>query len=226
MDDILHRTRLLLGDAAIAKIQNSCVMVVGCGAVGSFAIESLARAGVGRIIVVDFDIIQPSNVNRQLFATHSTIGAAKVDVATARIHDINPNIDVVAVNTFWDDDSDIDITPDIVIDAIDSVDSKIALYKWCNKNDIPFIASMGAARKLNPRKIQFTTLYQTNTCPLAARVRKLCRDAGIPDFPVVFSGEVATPTGNNAREFGSIITVTGMFGLYLTHWVIMQIIDD
>ncbi len=223
MNDILHRTRLLLGDSAIEKLHSATVMVVGCGAVGSFAIEALARTGVGRIIIIDFDTVQPSNINRQIFATHSTIDMPKVDVATARIHDINPDINIIALNMFWDDASDPEIKPDFVIDAIDSTDSKIALYKWCNNHNIPFIASMGAARKTDPAKIQFGTIYKTSVCPLASRVRKLARENNIPDFPVVFSPEVASATTGGAREFGSIITVTGTFGLYLANAAIMHI---
>ena len=127
----LHRIRLLLGDENINKLRGKTVMVVGCGAVGSFAIESLARCGVGRLILIDFDKIEESNINRQIFALHTTIGHPKVDVACARIHDISPDIETIGINMFWDEKSDIDTQPDFVIDAIDSVPSKIALYRWC-----------------------------------------------------------------------------------------------
>ena len=152
--DRLHRITLLFGDDAVNKLQQSTVMVVGCGAVGSFAIESLARSGVGHIIVIDFDKVEESNINRQLFATDSTIGKPKVEIAMSRIHDINPDIKVDAINTFFDDKTDFGKKPDFVIDAIDSVQSKIALYKWCFKNNIPFVSSMGAARKTDPTQIK------------------------------------------------------------------------
>ncbi len=144
--DRLHRIRLLLGDAAVTRLQNATVMVVGCGAVGSFAIEALARSGVGRLILVDFDRVEESNINRQLFALTSTVGAPKVVVAAARVRDINPGIGVDARAMFWDADTDIDVRPDFVIDAIDTVASKIALIKWCVRHDTAFVSSMGAAR--------------------------------------------------------------------------------
>jgi len=152
--DRLHRITLLLGKDAVNKLQKSTVMVVGCGAVGSFATEALARSGVGHIILIDFDKVEESNINRQLFALDSTIGKIKVDVAKARIHDINQNIIVDTFDLFFDDKTDFDIKPDFVIDAIDSVQSKIALYKWCLKNKIPFVSCMGAARKTDISKIK------------------------------------------------------------------------
>ena len=133
--DRLHRTRLLFGDIAMEKLANSTVMVVGCGAVGSFAIEALARTGIGHMVVVDFDRVEATNINRQLFALESTIGTPKVDVAMQRIHDINPGIRVTALNIFFDQDTRLDIMPDYIIDAIDTVESKIALYDYVLKND-------------------------------------------------------------------------------------------
>ena len=157
----LHRITLLLGKEAIQKLQKSTVMVVGCGAVGSFAIEALARSGVGRIIVIDFDKVEESNINRQLFALDSTVGMQKVEVAKNRVLDINPDIKVDALDVFFDDKTDLDIKPDFVIDAIDSVQSKIALYKWCTKNKIPFVSSMGAARKTDMSKIKIDKISKT-----------------------------------------------------------------
>ena len=129
--DRLQRITLLLGKEAVEKLQKSTVMVVGCGAVGSFAIEALARSGVGHIILIDFDKIEESNINRQLVALDSTVGKSKVQIATQRIADINPKIKVDAFNVFFDEDIGLDVKPDFVIDAIDTVPSKIALYKWC-----------------------------------------------------------------------------------------------
>ncbi len=224
--DRLHRIRALLGDGAIARLQTATVMIVGCGAVGSFAIESLARSGVGRIIVVDNDVVAASNINRQLFALDSTVNLPKVDVAAARIRDINPDAHVVAMNMFWDADTDIDIRPDFVIDAIDSVPSKIALYQWCNAHNIPFISSMGAARKTRPDMVKISRLSKTSVCPLASKIRKLCRDAGIPDFPVAFSTQSPAPQTTGGREFGSVITVTGTFGLYLADFAIKYVTEN
>ena len=221
----LHRITLLLGKDAVKKLEKSTVMVVGCGAVGSFAIEALARSGVGRIIVIDFDKVEDSNINRQLFALDSTTGKTKVEVAKARIHDINPNISVDAFDLFFDDKTDLDIKPDFVIDAIDSVQSKIALYKWCLKNKIPFVSSMGAARKTDISKIKIDKISKTSVCPLASKIRHIAKEEKLKDFPVVYSTEPAMPQKNGGREFGSIITVTGTFGLMLADFVIKKLID-
>ena len=223
--DRLHRISLLLGNEAIKKLQQSSVMVVGCGAVGSFAIEALARSGVGHIILIDFDNVEESNINRQLFALDSTIGKPKVEIAKSRIHDINPNIVVDTFNIFFDDKTHLDIKPDFVIDAIDSVQSKISLYKWCQQNHIPFISSMGAARKTDISKIKINKISKTTVCPLASKIRHLVRDERLKDFPVVYSVEQATPQPNGGREFGSMITVTGTFGLFLSDFVIKKLIS-
>ena len=220
--DRLHRIRLLLGDMAVKKLQTKTVMVVGCGAVGSFAIEALSRSGIGNIILVDFDVVEQSNINRQIFALHSTIGRPKVDVAAARIADISPDINVQTFNMFWDGASNPDIAPDFVIDAIDSVQSKIALYRWCVAHNIPFIASMGAAQKTDITQIKIDKLSKTTVCPLASRIRKLVRNENLPDFPVVYSTQ--SPIKNDTGTLGSIITVTGDFGLRLANFVITELI--
>ncbi len=226
MNDRLHRTRLLFGDGGIDKLHEATVMVVGCGAVGSFAIEALARTGIGHIIVVDFDTIEESNINRQLFAMDSTVGKPKVDVAAARIHDINPEIQVDAMRMFWDKNTDIPFAPDFIIDAIDTVPSKIALYQWAHAQHIPFIASMGAASKTDMTKIKIANISQTSVCPLASRVRKMVRGTDLPDFPVVFSTQNPAPVVGHAKNLGSLITITGTFGLMLANWVIQEIVRD
>lgn len=225
MNNRFNRINALLGNDVMAKLRDATVMVVGCGAVGSFATEALARSGVGHIVLVDFDVVEESNINRQIFALDSTIGAPKVDVAAARIRDINPNAKVRAINTFFDANTDVDIKPDFVIDAIDTIDSKIALYRWCVAHGVPFASSMGAALKSDVSQIHVGHISKTTVCPLAARVRKLVRDEKLPDFPVVYSTEkpnkaAATP----GRVFGSIITETGTFGLCLADIAIKNII--
>ena len=222
--DRLQRITLLLGKEAISKLQKSTVMVVGCGAVGSFAIESLARSGVGHLILVDFDNVEESNINRQLFALESTVAKPKVMIAAARIADINPDIVVDTFNMFFDENTKLNVKPDFVIDAIDTVSSKIALYKWCFDNNIPFVSSMGAARKTDLTKIKIDKISKTTVCPLASKIRHIVRELKIKDFPVVYSTEVATPQSNGGREFGSVITVTGTFGLMLSDFVIKKLI--
>lgn len=225
MSDQLTRCRMLFGDEKIQKLQSATVMVVGCGAVGSFAIEALARTGIGNIIVIDFDRIEESNINRQIIATNSTLNRKKVDVIQERIADINSNIKVTALDIFFDENTALPTRPDFVIDAIDTVPSKIALYRWCNKNNVPFISSMGAARKTDPTKIKIDKISKTFACPLAARIRKIVRDEKLPNFPVVFSTQ--EPCGQIAKNksFGSIITVTGTFGLLMANYVIQKITE-
>ena len=223
MSEQLTRLRALIGDENIKRLQNATIMVVGCGAVGSFAIEALARCGVGNLILIDFDKIEKSNINRQIFALHSTLGRTKVAVARERVADINPDINVTALDVFFDENTALPVRPDFVIDAIDTISSKIALYRWCRDNDVRFISSMGAARKTDPSKIKIAKISKTFACPLAARIRKSVRDMNLGDFPVVFSTETPTPHASKEKNFGSIITVTGAFGLQMANWVIRQI---
>ena len=218
--DRLHRTRLLFGDDTVAQLRKSTVMVVGCGAVGSFAIEALARTGIGHLILIDSDSVEESNINRKLFALGSTVGMPKVAVASARIHDINPEIQVDALNLFFDEQTELNFAPDYVIDAIDTVPSKIALYRWCNAHNIPFISSMGAARRTDMQGIQIVRLSQTRVCPLASRIRKIVRDEKLPDFDVVYSSAPLAGNTVHGHEFGSLITITGTFGLMMANWVI------
>ena len=220
----LHRTRLLFGDENTEKLKKSTVMVVGCGAVGSFAIEALARTGIGHLIVVDFDNVDTSNINRQLFALESTVGMPKVDVACNRIHDINPDITVDALNMFFDENTEITFAPDFIIDAIDTVESKVALYRWAKLHNVPLISSMGAASKTDITKIKIDRLSKTTVCPLASRVRRLVRAENLPDIPVVYSVQTPLPVTGHAKNLGSIITVTGTFGLMLANHVIQEII--
>lgn len=222
----LNRTRLLFGDAATKRVVNTTVMVVGCGAVGSFAAEALARTGIGHIILVDFDTVAESNINRQLYALTSTIGVAKVDVAAARIRDINPDAMVTPINRFFDSGFDIDVRADYIIDAIDTVESKVALYHWAHRRGIPFISSMGAASKADPTQIKIAPISRTCVCPLASRIRRMVRGANLPDFPVAFSTERPHPVTGHAKNLGSVITVTGAFGLILANWVIQNIVMD
>ena len=223
MSDRLHRIRTLLGANNIEKLQNATVMVFGCGAVGSFAIEALARSGIGNIILLDFDVVEESNINRQLFATESTLGRKKIDIARDRITDINPDINVTTFDVFFDENTALPAQPDFVIDAIDTVKSKIAIYRWCRQNKIPFISSMGAARKTDPTKIKIDKISRTFACPLASTIRKMVRAERIGDFPVVFSTEAPAPHKSPTKDFGSIITVTGTFGLFMANYAIKKI---
>lgn len=224
--DRLHRLRLLLGNHALDKLRESTVMVVGCGAVGSFAIEALARSGIGHLILIDSDRIEESNINRQLFALVSTVGKDKVEVAKERVKDINPDIQVDAIKIFFDDKTELSFLPDFVIDAIDTVESKIALYKWCESKSIKFISSMGAALKMDSSKIIIDKISRTKVCPLAKKIRGQVKEQGIKDFPVVYSTEPAKKTTQAGHILGSMISVTGSFGLYMAEYAIKTLTSN
>lgn len=242
MEDRLARTRLLLGEKGIEKLQKATVMVVGCGAVGSFAIEALARAGVGRLILVDFDVVKESNINRQLFALQSTLGQEKTAVARGRIHDISPDIQVEVIPALINGENVaalISYKPNFVIDAIDTLNPKTLLIESLVRAGIPFISSMGAALKVDPSKIAVVPMKKTINDPLAFFVRKRLRKRGVPmDFKVVYSSEdvsskahIELPcependTGRVRHNLGSLPTVTGIFGLMCANECIKFLTD-
>ena len=212
-----HRTLLLFGENAFQKLQQSHIAVIGCGAVGSFACEALARAGIGHITLVDGDDIQETNINRQICATHHTIGQKKTSVLSERIYDICPKTKVSVHNDFVRNDNFNIIfqdKPDFVIDAIDVLQDKTDLIIYLQEQKIPFISSMGAALKTNPTQIQIAPLNQTSVCPLAARLRKLLKDRQADlSFPCIFSTEKPTGQQEKGRQMGSLVTITGIFGL-------------
>ena len=224
-----ERTVLLVGAEGLTQLRAAKVAVVGCGAVGSFAVEGLARAGIGHLILVDGDVVAESNINRQLCALHSTIGQPKIDILKNRVHDICPDTEVVAKNIFIDDKNCGDILGkdiDFIIDAIDVVSGKIPLILYAQEKKIPVISSMGAAMKTDFSKIKVAPLNQTSVCPLAARVRRLVKEqGGNLSFPCVFSVERPTGKQEAGRKMGSLVTITGMFGLILANEVIKRIVN-
>jgi tRNA A37 threonylcarbamoyladenosine dehydratase len=225
---------MMLGREGMQRLRQSFVVVVGLGAVGSYAVEALARAGVGRLRLVDFDEIRPSNINRQLYALTSTIGMAKVDAAAARVSDINPDCRIEAMRCFFDDetaDAVLAGPPDLVIDAIDSLAPKTHLLAEAVVRKIPVISSMGASLRTDPSLVAAGPLRQVRNCPLARLVRKRLRKRGLPvDLTCIYSTERVAESGSpenesaesSAGEFrrgrirrtlGSLPTLTGIFGL-------------
>ncbi len=240
-DNRFARTELLLGTAAFARLSGSHVAVIGLGAVGGYAVEGLARAGVGALTLVDFDTVQPSNINRQIFALESTVGRAKAEVARARVLDINPDCRVRAFSYFADAESIEPILngrPDAVIDAVDALNPKMQILLACRRHNIPTYSSMGAALRRDPLQIRVGDLFTTRGCPLARRLRKRLRSVGIDSgITCVYSLEPvdfiyqqadaeepdATPLakrGRRRRTLGSLPTLTALFGLILAHEVI------
>ncbi|WP_142413134.1 tRNA threonylcarbamoyladenosine dehydratase [Hathewaya massiliensis] len=189
----LSRTELLIGKEALEKLKNSKVVVLGIGGVGSFATEALARAGVGKLILVDDDTVCLTNLNRQIIATYDTISKAKVEVMKERILSINPKCNVKPLQCFINKDNIKDIIEedvDYVIDAIDTVSSKIEVIDYCYKNNIKIISSMGTGNKLDPTKFKITTLNKTKVCPLAKVMRHELRKRGIEKVKVLYSEEL------------------------------------
>jgi len=243
------RTELLFGKEKLEKIKNATVAICGLGAVGSFALESLVRTGIGNIIVVDFDVVGESNINRQILALDSTIGMQKTDVAEQRIKDINPNCNVTKLPFFIDHTTVqqiFDLKPDVVIDAIDSLTPKCTLLEQCVLQGQYVISSMGAARRTDPTKIKVVDISKTENCPLARFVRRRLRRRGIKKgVSCIFSTEDApkqsdargdgTGLSEEAEEFyrghgrvqmGSFSCITGIFGLIAAKEAIFHIIEE
>lgn len=192
MPDQFSRTRMLLGDAAIEKLKCSRVILFGVGGVGSFAAEALARAGIGRIELVDNDVVGITNLNRQLVALHSTLGRKKVDVMQERINDINPDAVITAHDVFLSSETAALFsfhTYDYVLDAIDTVSAKLILADLCQKTGTPLVSSMGTGNKLDPTQLYVTDIYKTSGDPLARIMRRELKKAGITKLKVVCSKE-------------------------------------
>ena len=186
------RTQLLLGAEAMQKLAASRVAVFGIGGVGGYTVEALVRSGIGALDLIDDDKICLTNINRQIFATRSTVGKYKVDVAAERIADINPNCKVTTYKTFFmpDTEHEFDFTQyDYVVDAIDTVTGKLALVKKAKAAKVPIISSMGAGNKLDPTAFEVTDIYKTSVCPLAKTMRRELRKLGIDSLKVVYSKE-------------------------------------
>ncbi|MFE8696834.1 ThiF family adenylyltransferase [Cytobacillus sp. FJAT-53684] len=187
------RNELAFGTEGLEIMKNSTVAVLGVGGVGTFAAEALARSGVGRLVLVDKDDVDITNVNRQIIALLSTIGQPKVDLMKERIKDINPECEVIALKMFYTEETYEQFFEqglDFVIDASDTISYKIHLMKECLKRNIPIISSMGAANKLDPTRFQIADISKTHTDPIAKVIRTRLRKEGIrKGIPVVFSDE-------------------------------------
>ena len=203
------RTELLIGNESVEKLKKAKVAVFGIGGVGSFVVEGLVRAGIGNFILIDDDKVCLTNLNRQVIATHKTVGKYKVDVAKERILDINPNANIETYQEFFMPDSKeiLDNTVDYIVDAVDTVTAKIELVIRANKLNIPIISCMGTGNKLDPTKFEVTDIYKTSVCPLAKVMRKELRARGIKELKVVYSKEeplIPDETENSSCKAGCI----------------------
>ena len=241
------RFSMMVGEDGIEKLRNSRVIVFGVGGVGSYTVEALARSGVGHITTVDFDEISESNINRQLHSLRSTIGKSKIDVMKDRILDINPDCKVELVKRLVYDDVDEVLGNnkyDFVVDAIDVIGSKINLIKYCVKNNINIISSMGFGNKMHPEMVEIAKIKNTSVCPMARTIRSILKKKGITNVPVAFSKEI--PVQPNKSELfkeemptefrennkiprkttpGSNSFVPGTAGLVLASYVVRKLLE-
>ena len=233
------RSELLLGAKAMEKLKNSRVAVFGVGGVGGYAVEALARSGVGALDLIDDDKVSLSNINRQIIALHSTLGRYKVDAAAERVRDINPSCLVTVHKTFYSADTaaGFDFSQyDYVIDAIDTVSGKIALVMQAEEAGVPIICSMGAGNKLDPSAFEVADIYSTSVCPLARVMRRELKKRGIKRLKVVYSREEAlTPLPSREEEGaahqkrvtpGSVAFVPSVAGLILAGEAIKDLIGN
>lgn len=228
------RTRTLLGDRAVENLSRARVAVIGAGGVGGYAIEALARSGVGNLLIVDADDVAASNINRQIVALHSCVGKPKVEQFAERCRDINPEINITPIREFVTPDNVEEILAgeyDFVIDAIDTVAPKMAVIAHCLRNHIPIISSMGAGGRTDPTKIGYFDISETREDGLARAVRQRLKKMGIRrNMKVVASTEaprrhsvIELEERNKRSSFGTIITIPALFGLYLANHVIMKL---
>lgn len=205
-DAFYSRTAMLIGEDGVEKLKRSTVAVFGLGGVGSYIVEALVRAGVGRLILIDGDCVSESNLNRQIIATIDTVGMRKTEAAAARAKSINPSVETVLHDIFYSADTadSVDLSGvDFVCDAIDSVKSKMELIIRCRDRGIPMISCLGTGNKLDPTRLEITDIYKTDVCPLAREIRRLCRKADVKSLKVLYSREEPVVPKASAVEDGA-----------------------
>ena len=230
---MFSRFELLIGEEKLQQLQNSHVLVFGVGGVGGYVVEALVRSGIGHITIVDNDEVSLTNLNRQIIATRETIGKKKVEVMKERILSINPDCLVTGLEMFYlpETADTIDLTKyDYVVDAIDTITSKIELAMRCEKLNVPLISSMGTGNKLNPAMLEVSDIYKTSVCPLAKVMRKELKTRGVKHLKVVYSKELPIkprqsnePT-NKRTVPGSSAFVPSSAGLLIASEVIKDLL--
>ncbi len=232
MEDFLVRSALLIGEEGIEKLAHSHVAVAGIGGVGSYLAEALARSGVGKLTLVDYDVIDQSNINRQIHALHSTVGRKKVEVMAERLRDINPHISLIIKPEFITADNAAEIFDgeyDYLLDAVDNVTAKIALALLARERQLPFISSMGTANKLDNTKFCFCDISQTKVCPLARVMRRELKKRGIEKGVAVLYSEAESIKVQQSSEGktspGSMAFVPSVAGLMLAGRVINELLQ-
>lgn len=237
------RTELLVGQQGMQKLAQTSVAVIGLGGVGSYSAEALARSGIGKLILIDFDVIEPANINRQILALQSNIGKPKVELMQQRILDINPKAEVIIYQEVLDENKQDSLLAgaEYCVDAIDSLSAKISLLEFLLKNERKFISVMGAGNRLDPSQIHISTIDKSYNCPLARKVRKLLSKKGIKgSFPCVYSSELPLKIAEDnevteaedllqvkqRKVIGSISYLPSIMGLMAASYVIRDILKD
>ena len=231
MKEQFSRMENMMGAEALERLQRSCVAVFGIGGVGGYATEALDRSGVGRLILVDKDVVSISNLNRQLIATYSSIGRPKVEAMKARIQDINPDCQVETYECFYlpENKEVFDFTQyDYVIDAVDTVTARIQLVLQAQEAGVPIISSMGTGNKLDPSRLQVADIYKTKVCPLAKVMRHELKKRNIKKLKVVYSEELPMESKCYDETIGkaipgSMVFVPGAAGLLLAAEVVKEL---
>ena len=235
MGDQFIRTKAILGSDKVNSLKDKHVAVFGLGGVGGHACDSLVRMGIGEITIVDNDVVDESNINRQLIALHSTIGQAKVDVMEKRLLDINPELIVHKIQKFYLlGDESIDFSNfDYVVDAIDTIKGKLGIVYTCKQNNIPVISALGCGNKMDPSKLVICDLYDTFGDPLAKCMRTRLRDYHIKELKVIYSKEAPLDIiepfqddDSGRHSPGSSPFVPSVAGIMLAHEVIKDLLQD
>jgi len=225
MSSYLERTKTVLGEETIRKIQKAKILVIGLGGVGGTALNALYRSGFNNFTLIDSDEVDETNLNRQVMYDTQDVGKLKTEICKTKMLSFNPNFVVNTINLYLDRENISAIFTekyDFVIDAIDFVPAKIALYKYCLDNNIPFISSLGMAKRINPEDVLITNLNKTENDPLAKKIRYEARQLGLDckKIPVVFSKENPIDTG---KELGSMMFVPSTAGLLIAKFVITNL---
>lgn len=229
MNERFLRTSLIFGEENINKLNNAKVAVFGIGGVGGYVCEAIARSGVGKLTLIDGDVVSVSNINRQIIALTSTVGKYKADVMKDRIMDINPDAEVKTINAFLKPENIDEFNLcdyDYVVDAIDDVKAKIALIKFCFDNNIPIISAMGAGNKLDATGFEVSDIFKTSVCPLARIMRRELKKVGVNKLKVVYSKEEPKNPPykiEGEKTVGSLAFVVSVMGLIIAGEVVKDI---
>ena len=237
MENWKQRTELMVGAEGIEKLKNASVLIVGLGGVGGMAAEMIGRSGVGKMTIVDRDIVGLTNINRQIVALNNTLNCPKAEVLAERLFQINPEIQLTIINDWLNEENTIQILEnnkfDFVVDAIDTISPKVFLIKSCIEKGIKIVSSMGSGGKMDPTRVEITDISKTNYCALAKVVRKKLAKIGIiKGLPVVYSTEIVDKKvvmltdGEKYKKSttGTISYLPAVFGCFLASYVIRELI--